>query len=122
MPLRSRASVARQVGLKAALSLTRVWYWLLLVGAYSALPVLIDSTPWVERFDHAIIALILGLVLMFRINRAYARWWEARTLWGTLVNVSRNLAIKAKTLAEPPNRMRSKAGGSGLSSSGFATG
>ena len=38
---------------------------------------------------------------MFRINRAYERWWEARTLWGTLVNVSRNLAIKAKALAEP---------------------
>ena len=104
MPLRSRAPVARQVGFTAAL--TRVWYWALVVGAYSALPVLIGSTPWVERFDlaptvDAIIALILGLLLMFRINRAYARWWEARTLWGTLVNVSRNLAIKAKTLAEP---------------------
>ena len=107
MPLRSRAPVARQVGFTAALS--RVWYWPLVVGAYSALPVLVGSTPWVERFELfdpasivcAIIALILGLFLMFRINRAYQRWWEARTLWGTLVNVSRNLAIKAKTLAEP---------------------
>jgi len=104
MPLRSRAPVARQVGFTAALS--RVWYWALVVGAYSALPVLIGSTPWVERFDpasivDAVIALTLGLFLMFRINRAYERWWEARTLWGTLVNVSRNLAIKAKSLAEP---------------------
>ena len=104
MPLRSRAPVARRVGFTAALS--RVWYWALVVGGYSALPVLIGSTPWAERFDlaptvDAIIALILGVFLMFRINRAYERWWEARTLWGTLVNVSRNLAIKAKTLAEP---------------------
>jgi len=104
MPLRSRAPVARQVGFTAALS--RVWYWALVVGAYTVVPVLIGSTPWAERFDaaptvDAVIALILGLFLMFRINRAYERWWEARTLWGTLVNVSRNLAIKAKTLAEP---------------------
>lgn len=104
MPLRSRAPVARQVGFTAALS--RVWYWALVVGAYSVTPVLVGSTPWAERFDpaptvDAIIGLILGLFLMFRINRAYERWWEARTLWGTLVNVSRNLAIKAKTLAEP---------------------
>lgn len=104
MPLRSRAPVARQVGFTAALS--TVWYWALAAGVYSALPVYIGLTPWAESFDpapiiDAIIALILGLFLMFRINRAYERWWEARTLWGTLVNVSRNLAIKAKTLADP---------------------
>ena len=92
MPLRSRAPVVRQVGFTAALS--RVWYWALVVGGYSALPVLIGSTPWAERFERfdlaptvdAIIALMLGLILMLRINRAYERWWEACTLWGTLVN------------------------------------
>ena len=46
MPLRSRA-----VGFTAALSLRRVWYWALVVGAYGALPVLIGATPWVERFE-----------------------------------------------------------------------
>lgn len=41
---------------------------------------------------------ILGLMLVFRTNGSYARWWEARVLWGTLVNCSRNLAIKTATL------------------------
>ena len=37
---------------------------------------------------------IISMVLVFRINSAYDRWWEGRKLWGSLVNNSRNLAIK----------------------------
>lgn len=37
---------------------------------------------------------IIGLLLVFRLNTAYARWWDARGQWGSLVNNSRNLAIK----------------------------
>jgi putative membrane protein len=38
--------------------------------------------------------LILGLLLSFRNQAAYARWWEARGLWGRLTNDCRNLATK----------------------------
>ena len=37
--------------------------------------------------------LIMGLILVFRVNAGYDRWWEARKLWGNVVNQSRNLAI-----------------------------
>jgi putative membrane protein len=37
---------------------------------------------------------ILGLLMSFRNRVAYDRWWEARGLWGQLVNDSRNLAAK----------------------------
>ncbi|MFY7697306.1 MAG: bestrophin family protein [Legionella sp.] len=37
--------------------------------------------------------LIMGLILVFRINAGYDRWWEARKLWGTIVNQSRNLSL-----------------------------
>jgi putative membrane protein len=37
--------------------------------------------------------LIMGLILVFRINAGYDRWWEARKLWGNVVNKSRNLTI-----------------------------
>jgi putative membrane protein len=37
----------------------------------------------------------LGVVLGFRINVSYGRWWEARTLWGRIVNESRCLARQA---------------------------
>ena len=36
---------------------------------------------------------VLGLFLVIRINSGLDRWWEARKLWGSIVNQSRNLAI-----------------------------
>ena len=35
----------------------------------------------------------MGLILVFRLNAGYDRWWEARKLWGNIVNQSRNFAI-----------------------------
>lgn len=40
----------------------------------------------------SILGIILGLLLVFRTNTAYDRWWEGRRLWGQLVNISRGLA------------------------------
>lgn len=37
--------------------------------------------------------LIMGLILVFRVNAGYDRWWEARKLWGNVVNHSRNLTV-----------------------------
>ncbi|WP_201300250.1 bestrophin family protein [Nocardioides sp. AX2bis] len=42
----------------------------------------------------------VALFLGFMVNAAYARWWEARTLWGTITNHSRNLAREAVTLLD----------------------
>jgi putative membrane protein len=43
---------------------------------------------------HTLIGLMLGLLLVFRTNTAYDRWWEGRKLWGQLVNDCRNFAVK----------------------------
>ncbi len=37
-------------------------------------------------------SIVLGLLLVFRTNTAYERFWEGRKLWGSLVNSIRNLA------------------------------
>ncbi|MGF1535683.1 MAG: bestrophin family protein [Elainellaceae cyanobacterium] len=42
-------------------------------------------------FNSIIPDLVLGLLLVFRTNTAYARFWEGRQLWGSLVNATRNL-------------------------------
>jgi putative membrane protein len=34
------------------------------------------------------------MLLVFRTNTAYERWWEGRKQWGALVNVSRNICIR----------------------------
>lgn len=36
---------------------------------------------------------VIGLLLVIRTNAGYDRWWEARKLWGGIVNQSRNLAL-----------------------------
>jgi putative membrane protein len=43
---------------------------------------------------------VLSLLLAYRTNTAYDRWWEGRKLWGSLVNNSRNLAIKLAAILE----------------------
>lgn len=37
----------------------------------------------------------LGLLLVLRTNAGYDRWWEARVLWGGIVNQTRNLVISS---------------------------
>lgn len=49
---------------------------------------------------HSLLGFVLSLLLVFRTNTAYDRWWEGRKLWGKLVNDSRNFAIKIKYILE----------------------
>ena len=47
-----------------------------------SLPILSSMVP----------SIVLGLLLVFRTNTAYDRFWEGRKFWGTLINNVRNLA------------------------------
>lgn len=47
----------------------------------------------VPEAPYEVAGAILGLLLVLRLNAGYDRWWEARKLWGGIVNQSRNLAI-----------------------------
>ena len=49
---------------------------------------------------HTMLGFVISLLLVFRTNTAYDRWWEGRKLWGSLVNNSRNLAIKLAAILE----------------------
>lgn len=50
---------------------------------------------------HTLLAGFLGLLLVFRTNSAYARFWEGRAQWGTVMNASRNLAQLATIHVHP---------------------
>jgi putative membrane protein len=43
---------------------------------------------------HGLLGFVISLLLVFRTNTAYDRWYEGRKQWGTLVNSSRNLSMK----------------------------
>lgn len=46
---------------------------------------------------HSMLGFAISMLLVFRTNTAYDRWWEGRKFWGQLVNNSRNLAMKIST-------------------------
>jgi putative membrane protein len=48
----------------------------------------------------------IGIIVGFRNNSAYARWWEARTLWGQIVNSSRSLTRQVCAAMQPGPELR----------------
>lgn len=57
---------------------------------------------------HSLLGFVLSLLLVFRTNTAYDRWWEGRKLWGKLVNDSRNFVIKINSIL-PENDVKNRA-------------
>lgn len=47
---------------------------------------------------HGMLGFVISLLLVFRTNTAYERWWEGRKLFGSLTNNSRNLAMKLSAI------------------------
>jgi putative membrane protein len=43
---------------------------------------------------HSLLGFVISLLLVFRTNTGYDRWWEGRKIWGDLVNNTRNLMMK----------------------------
>ncbi len=77
--------------------LAYVGFPLLLLILYDAAIVLLFQVAgwkWIA-LPHIPLALFgsaIGLIVAFRNNSSYGRWWEARTLWGGIVNNSRSWA------------------------------
>lgn len=42
----------------------------------------------------------ISLILAFKLSQSYDRWWEARKIWGAIVNDSRTLIMQAKSFAQ----------------------
>lgn len=55
---------------------------------------------------HSLLGFAISMLLVFRTNTAYDRWWEGRKLWGSLVNNSRNLAIKIDSFVPHDDQCR----------------
>jgi len=42
----------------------------------------------------------IALLLSFKLSQSYDRWWEARKIWGAIVNDSRSLVIQLKSFTK----------------------
>ena len=75
-----------------------VLYDLAVVVAYKVL-----HWNWValQHIPLSLFGSAIGIIVAFRNQSSYARWWEARTLWGALVNNSRSWARQVTTVMMP---------------------
>jgi putative membrane protein len=82
---------------------------MVLIGVYSGLVCFLEEEVFHLGEDslvknisvmHSMLGFVISLLLAYRTNTAYDRWWEGRKLWGTLVNNSRNLALKIAVILE----------------------
>jgi putative membrane protein len=65
----------------------------------------------VSTTAHSLMGLALSMLLVFRTNASYNRYWEARSLWGAIINESRNLGRMAGVLmADAPDLVKTLIG------------
>jgi ion channel-forming bestrophin family protein len=85
-------------------TLHRLWPQMIAMAVISLLITFLELT-YIGEYNflkdtgviYSLIGFVLSLLLVFRTNTAYDRWWEGRKKWGELLNNSRNLAIKVKS-------------------------
>ncbi|RYY62054.1 MAG: hypothetical protein EOO05_04250 [Chitinophagaceae bacterium] len=83
----------------------KVKYELLLVTIYAIIIAILYENYHITRITipiaiPAILGTVISLLLGFRSNQAYDRWWEARHIWGAIVNDSRTLARQVMCFTE----------------------
>lgn len=89
--------------------------WIIALFCYSGLIAWLELNYWqlsksshVSNITimHTLLGFVISFLLVFRTNTAYERWWEGRKLWGSLVNNSRNLAMKMAAFLPENSRHR----------------
>ncbi|ODT76957.1 hypothetical protein ABS71_02845 [bacterium SCN 62-11] len=62
-----------------------------------------DFLPIMPPTIPGFIGTAISILLSFKVGQSYDRWWEARKVWGAIVNDSRSLVIQLKTLLSAGN-------------------
>lgn len=88
-------------------TITMLWKELLSMGLFTLLIAYVEIHYFPNAFFlkelvtvYSLIGFVISLLLVFRTNTAYDRWWEGRKKWGELVNDTRNLGVKLAALLE----------------------
>jgi putative membrane protein len=78
-----------------------LWKEILYMGAFTLVLAYVEinyfpNTAVLEKLIsvYSLIGFVISLLLVFRTNTAYDRWWEGRKKWGEVVNDTRNIAVK----------------------------
>lgn len=83
----------------------KIWKEIVIVTAYAVLIAIVYNNFHFTRISIPIaiptmLGTVISLLLAFKSNQAYDRWWEARTIWGAIVNDSRTLTRQLLTFID----------------------
>ncbi|MEC7502302.1 MAG: bestrophin family ion channel [Planctomycetota bacterium] len=70
----------------------------------------VTNLPLIPLSIPAFLGTSISLLLAFKLSQSYDRWWEARKIWGAIVNDSRTLALQVRNFyrgddLDRPNRI-----------------
>jgi putative membrane protein len=96
--------------LKKSDTFRMLWKELIYIALLSTVITFLEITffPQVQALNslisvYSLLGFVISLLLVFRTNTAYDRWWEGRKIWGQLINDSRNLSIKLSSFQLTPD-------------------
>lgn len=80
-------------------TLKGIWWLLIFALVYATIIYMLTAhfTLEIPPAIPAVLGTAVSLLLGFRTNAAYERWWEARKIWGAIINDSRTFARQIKT-------------------------
>ena len=101
--------VSGGTGFKRAVRRFILRNWALILTVILAVQVIVITSRFTDVLQTdvfsatavGLLATVVGIFIVFRFNEAYQRWWEARILWGGLVNESRNFAREVLIFITP---------------------
>ncbi len=74
---------------------TIIWLIAYLIAHYYS-----EINPEIPVSVPAFIGTSISIILSFKLGQSYDRWWEARKIWGSIVNESRNLVLQLQSFAK----------------------
>jgi putative membrane protein len=82
--------------------LSRLRNRILLYGGWAAMVTLLESgrtlvMPDFGALAHSLVGVAMGMLLVFRTNASYDRYWEGRKRWGGIIAGARNLVRVARS-------------------------
>lgn len=75
-----------------------LWFIVIASCAYALNHVYEVQNAWLPVIPVTILGGALAIFIAFKNNSAYDRWWEARKIWGAMVNSSRLMATEVMSL------------------------
>jgi ion channel-forming bestrophin family protein len=95
-------------GLPVSYVVRKVWREIVftaIIGTvtYAIVHLFQDEIPPIPIQIPAFLGTAISVILSFKLNQSYDRWWEARKIWGAIVNDSRTLVLQLQSFVNGNN-------------------